>query len=374
MKNFKSGVYINQGTYKSFLPNHINRKWEINDMDIIFLLSKADRMLGRLDMFSNHIPNIDLFIAMHIIKEATQSTKIEGTQTNMDEAIMEKEDVPLDKRDDWAEVQNYIEAINTAIEDLNTLPLSSRLIKKTHKILMQGVRGEHKQPGEFRTSQNWIGGYSISDAIFVPPAHHEIADLMSDIEKFIHTPTYPLPELIRIALIHYQFETIHPFNDGNGRVGRLLITLYLVSIGLLKKPVLYLSDYLENNRSLYYSAITKVRTDNDVKAWITFFLKGVIETAERSVETFNQILAIDKEYKNTIQKMGSRSAKALKLIEAMYVSPSTNAQKVAEITGTTQQTAYALIAEMESLGILAETTGGRRGKRYILKAYFDIFR
>ena len=374
MKNFKSGTFINQGTYKSFLPNHINKKWEIDDMEVISLLSKADRMLGRLDMFSNHIPNIDLFIAMHIIKEATQSTKIEGTQTNMDEAIMEKEDVPLDKRDDWAEVQNYIAAINTAIEDLNTLPLSSRLIKKTHKILMQGVRGEHKQPGEFRTSQNWIGGYSISDAIFVPPTHHEIADLMSDIEKFIHTPNYPLPELIKIAIIHYQFETIHPFNDGNGRVGRLLITLYLVSIGLLKKPVLYLSDYLENNRSSYYSAITKVRTDNDVKAWIVFFLKGVIETAERSVETFNQILAINKEYKNTIQQMGSRSAKALKLIEAMYVSPSTNAQKVAEITGTTQQSAYALISEMEALGILAETTGGRRGKRYILKAYFDIFR
>ena len=373
MKDFKSGIYISQGSYKSFHPNLINRVWTIDDMEVISLLSKADRMIGRLDMFSNHIPDIDLFISMHILKEATQSTKIEGTQTNIQEAALEKEDVPLDKRDDWAEVQNYIEAIGIAIERLKTLPLSARLIKETHKVLMQGVRGEYKQPGEFRRSQNWIGGNNIADAIFIPPVHTEIPELMSDIEMFIHSPKAYLPELIKIAIIHYQFETIHPFNDGNGRVGRLLITLYLVSIGLLKRPVLYLSDFLEHHRNSYYSTIMKARTENNIRDWIVFFLTGVIDTAEKSVQTFEDILATDKEYKSQIQTMGSRSGNAIKLIETMYRQPITNAKRVSEIVGITQASAYSLLEQLENLGILRELTGYKRGKRYILQKYFNIF-
>ena len=233
MKNFKSGLYINQGYYKSFQPNFINKEWLLDNMEIITLLSKADRMLGRLDMYSEHIPNIDLFISMHIMKEATQSSKIEGTQTNMEEAILSKEDVPLDRRDDWMEVHNYINAMNEAVKMLEELPFSSRLIRNVHRILMNGVRGEHKQPGEFRKSQNWIGGSSINDAIFVPPTHNSIPELMEDIEKFVHNDKLFFPELLKIALIHYQFETIHPFLDGNGRTGRLMITLYLVSSCLL---------------------------------------------------------------------------------------------------------------------------------------------
>ncbi len=373
MKNFKSGRFISQGYYKSFQPNIINRAWVVDDMEIMTLLSKADRMLGRLDMFSNHIPDIDLFISMHIMKEATQSTRIEGTQTNISEAVLSEEDVPLDKRDDWAEVQNYIRAMHSSIEMLQNLPLSSRLIKETHRILMRGVRGDYKQPGEFRTSQNWIGGNSIADAVFVPPVHTSIAELMTDIEMFIHNQDYPLPELIKIALIHYQFETIHPFNDGNGRVGRLLITLYLVSIGLLKRPVLYLSDYLENHRNTYYSSIMKARMDNNIRDWLVFFLKGVIETAEKSVGTFEQILLTDKKYKGLVQDMGNRSANALKLIEYMYGQPIINAQKAAEVAGITQASAYNLLPEMEKVGIIEEVTGFKRGKRYVLREYFDIF-
>ncbi len=373
MKTFKSGTYINQGSYKSFLPNPINRNWQIDDMEIISLLSKADRMLGRLDMFSNHIPDIDLFISMHILKEATQSTRIEGTQTNMEEALLAKEDVPLDKRYDWAEVQNYIEAMNLAISELQALPLSSRLLRETHRVLINGVRGKYKQPGEFRRSQNWIGGGSISDAVFVPPVYTEIPDLMSDIENFIHKPNSSLPDLIKIAIIHYQFETIHPFNDGNGRVGRLLITLYLVSVGLLKKPVLYLSDYLEHHRNTYYSLIMGVRLKNNLRDWIVFFLKGIIETSENSVNTFEAILALDKEYKKKIQNLGSRSANALKLIEIMYNKPIVGANFVSQHLEISMASSYSLLSEMEANGIVKEATGSKRGKKYILEDYLNIF-
>jgi Fic family protein len=229
MKHFKAGNYISQGSYKSFQPSLINKQWELDNMEVLKLLSQADRELGRLDMYSNYIPNIELFISMHVLKEATQSSKIEGTQTKMEEALLDKEDIPLDKRDDWEEVQNYIKAMESAIIALEKLPFSSRLIRETHKVLLQGVRGEKKQPGEFRKSQNWIGGATISDALFIPPVHTSVPELMSDIEKFIHNEEIYFPELLKIALVHYQFETVHPFLDGNGRVGRLLIPLYLVN-------------------------------------------------------------------------------------------------------------------------------------------------
>ncbi len=373
MKDFEAGKYISQGSYKSFQPNPINRKWEINNMEIMSLLSKADRMLGRLDMYSEHIPNIDLFISMHMLKEATKSSKIEGTQTNMEEALLDKEDVPLDKRDDWAEVQNYIKAMNDAILKMNKLPFSSRLIRYVHNLLMQGVRGEHKMPGEFRHSQNWIGGSTISDAIFVPPIFTSIPDLMEDLEKFIHNDNIYLPDLLKIALIHYQFETIHPFLDGNGRTGRLLITLYLVSKNILKRPVLYLSDYLESHRNSYYNLIMGVRLENKIDDWLIFFLKGIIETSEKSVETFSKILELEKDYENIVKNMGSRSANALKLIANLYKRPIINATLASDITGLSLASTYTLIAELEKKGVLVEMTGSKRGRSYIMDKYFKLF-
>ena len=294
MKSFISGKKINQGYHKSFQPNFINRNWLIDDMEILSLLSKADRFLGRLDTFSHYV-NVDLFISMHIVKEATQSSKIEGTQTNMEEAFLDKEEISLDKRDDWEEVQNYIYSLKTAVEDLEKLPISSRLIKKTHKTLLSGVRGEHKLPGEYRRSQNWIGGATLNDAVFIPPAHNTVEELMADLEKFANDDFNYLPDLIKIAIIHYQFETIHPFLDGNGRIGRLLIPVYLVSKEILKSPILYLSNFFEQHRSLYYDNLMRVRTQNDIKQWLKFFLTGVIETARIGVETFDAILRLQKE-------------------------------------------------------------------------------
>lgn len=374
MKDFKSGTYINQGYYKSFQPDFVNRQWQVGNMEIIQLLSQADRELGRLDMYSNYIPNIELFITMHELKEATQSNKIEGTQTNIEEALLDKEDVPLDKRDDWEEVQNYIIAMNAAIKALDQMPFSSRLIRETHSVLMQGVRGSKKQPGEFRSSQNWIGGASINDAIFVPPVHTSIQELMADIEKFVHDEINYFPELLKIGIVHYQFETIHPFLDGNGRVGRLMIPLFLVYKGILRKPILYLSDFLERNRTHYYDNLMRAREKNDMVQWLKFFLVGIIETAKNGIETFDNILGLQKKVEEKIQTLGSRAANAQKVINQLYHKPIVNAVKVAGIADISLPSAYQLIRELERLEIIKEITGGQRKKVYLFDDYLQIFK
>lgn len=374
MKNFKAGKYISQGTFKSFQPEKINKQWNLENMELINLLSQADRQLGRLDMYSEYIPNIDLFISMHIVKEATKSSKIEGTKTNIEEVLLEKEDVNEEKRDDWEEVQNYISALNSAIENLNKLPFSSRLVKETHKTLLTGVRGKHKLPGKFRSSQNWIGGVSINDATFIPPSFNSINEYMSDIEKFIHNNEYYFPDLLKIALVHYQFETIHPFLDGNGRVGRLMITLYLVEKEILKKPILYLSDFFERNKTLYYDNLMRVREKNDIIQWFKFFLVGVIETAKNSIETFDGILKLQKEVENKIQKLGSRSNNAQLIINHLFRKPVINAQLAKHLTGLSLPSVYKLLKELEELKILEEITGGKRGKLYVFDEYIKLFK
>ena len=374
MKEFKSGTYISQGTYKSFQPEKINRQWLIENMELINLLSQADRQLGRLDMYSEYIPNIDLFISMHVLKEATQSSKIEGTKTNIEEALLDKEDIIEEKRDDWDEVQNYISALNQAIENLEKLPFSSRLIKETHQTLLKGVRGKHKLPGEFRTSQNWIGGASISDATFIPPVHSSINELMGDLENFAHNGNSYFPDLLKIALIHYQFETIHPFLDGNGRVGRLMITLYLVEKGILKKPILYLSDFFERNRTLYYDNLMAVREKDNLTQWFKFFLVGIIETAKSSIETFDGILKLQKEIDVKLQNLGSRANNAQIIVNHLYQRPIIDSQRVKELTKLSLPSVYKIIKELEDLEILSEITGGKRGKLYLFKEYLNLFR
>jgi Fic family protein len=374
MKKFNSGQYISQGYYKSFQPELINRQLQIENMEILQLLSHADRELGRLDMYSKYVPNIDLFISMHVIKEATQSSKIEGTRTNINEALLEKEDLPLDKRDDWEEVQNYIKAMEWAIGELDKLPFSSRLIRETHRVLLQGVRGEQKQPGEFRSSQNWIGGATINDAVFIPPVHNSVPELMSDIEKFIHNEEIRIPELLRIGLVHYQFETIHPFLDGNGRVGRLIIPLYLVSKRIIKKPVLYLSDFFEKNRKLYYDNLTVVREKNDLGQWFKFFLVGVIETAKNGIKTFDGIMQLQKQTDMKIQSLGSRVSKAKKVIDYLYKRPMITADKVSEVASISMPSSYKLITDLEDMNILREMTGGQRSRMYLFDKYIKLFR
>jgi len=374
INSFVSGKYVKQVEYNSFSPEKVNHAWVISDPKVNTLLSDANRLLGELNAFSQIIPDVDFFISMHIVKEATTSNRIEGTRTNMEEALVEEEDIHPEKKDDWAEVQNYIKAINASIKELERLPLSNRLIKMTHKIILSGVRGKYKVPGEFRNSQNWIGA-TLKDAVFVPPHHNEVMELMSDLEKFLNNEEQYIPHLIKIAIAHYQFETIHPFLDGNGRLGRLLITLYLVSNQLLTKPSLYLSAFFEKNKGYYYDNLMTVRRNSDLTQWIKFFLVGIIETSKESIQVFKDILRLKEDIEvNKLSKLGSKTEKAQLLLKQLYRQPIVDAKKVAEVVGVSASTANRLIKDFVALNILSEQTDFKRNRKFIFRAYVDIFK
>jgi Fic family protein len=374
IEEFKAGQYQQEYKYKSFIPNKINHEWIWGNAKINSLLSEANLSLGNLNAFSLYVPDVDVFIKMHLVKEATQSSRIEGTRTEIEEALLKDDDIQPEKKDDWKEVQNYIEAMNNSISKLKTLPVSTRLLKESHKILMQGVRGEGKTPGEFRTSQNWIGGATINDAVFVPPPHIQVNELMSDLENFLNNENINVPPLIKAAIGHYQFETIHPFLDGNGRIGRLLITLQMVSSGVLSKPTLYLSDYFERYRSIYYDNLNLVRIKNDLVQWIKFFLVAVIETSKRGTETFQEILKLkDKIENERIIKLGKKIPKAKQLMNKLYSNPIINSNDVKEFLKITPATANSLIQDFINMGILKEITGGKRYRLFRFEEYLKLF-
>ncbi len=360
--------------YEAFLPTRINAQWQMHDRHIPDLLENSSRLLGELNAYSHLIPNVDFFIQMYVTKEAVSSNKIEGTQTNLEEAVQDLHNIAPEHRDDWLEVNNYIKAANLSLKNMGDLPLSNRLIRKAHETLLTSVRGEHKQPGMFRTSQNWIGT-SLANATFIPPRHKHVPDLMGDLEKFMHNKTVHLPHLIRIAIIHYQLETIHPFLDGNGRVGRLLITLYLVYFGLLQKPSLYLSDFFMRNKEEYYDRLMAVRTHNKLSEWIQFFLAGVQETAHHSINVFREITRIRSIIEaETMPKFQGRKLKnAQTLMYHLYGSPVITNNSVAALLGVNHNIAAALVKDFVANNILKEITGRYRNKIFIFDMYFKLF-
>ncbi len=375
ISDFQAGQYEDRYEYRAFLPETVCHEWVSADAELTEILGRADRALGELNAFAQLVPDIEFFIQMYVAKEATQSSRIEGTQTNIEDAFKDVDDLNPEERDDWAEVQNYIRAINFSIEALETLPLSNRLLRQTHEILMEGVRGKDKRPGEFRVSQNWIG-VSLKNAVFIPPHHEHVADLMSDLEKFLHADDIFVHPLLRIAIAHYQFETIHPFLDGNGRLGRLMISLYLASEGLLSKPALYLSDYFERNKTAYVDHLMAVRQGNHLRDWLIFFLHGVEETARASASAFRAILELKGRIERDVLPHFSsrRQDNAQAVMRFLYARPVVDVKAVTELTQTTANTASALITDLVEHGVLTEFTGQRRNRLFIFQDYIELFR
>ena len=374
LEEYKSGEYVKMNDYKAFIPSKINYNWGWDDTKLDKLLAEANRQIGELNAYSLLIPNVDLYIKMHVKIEANKSSRIEGTRTTVEEDLLDITDINPEKRDDWEEVQNYVKATNYDVERIkNGFPVCTRLIRELHKILMQGVRGEHKTPGEFRTSQNWIGGSMPSNAVYVPPPHTEIAECLTDFEKFINNEEIDTPDLIKIAILHYQFESIHPFLDGNGRIGRLLIPLYIQSKGMLDKSCLYISDYIERNKDTYYDMLTRVRTHNDMIDWIKFFLEAVIETSKTAKEKFRNVVELTMEMDKIIMDLPVKPENVKKVINVLYNEPVINRKKLCDITKIKEGTIKNIINCLLENNIIVETTGYSRNQIFTFQKYTDLF-
>ena len=373
----RTGKYITQLKgdleYKAFIPNPLPFEIKI-DKEFQSLLSEADQSLGRLDGIAETLPDVDFFILMYIRKEATLSSQVEGTEATFADVLKAEAKIrDLEIHKDVDEILNYINAMNYGLKRMETLPLSLRLIKEIHKILLTGVRGEGREPGEFRKTQNWIGGGpSIQKASFVPPPPHEIMPLLDNLEKFFYDKS-PTPILVKTGLIHAQFEVIHPFLDGNGRIGRLLITFYLCQQKVLNKPLLYLSDFFKKYRQEYYDRLNAFHEKDDIEGWLKFFLDGIIITAKEAVETSKKIIKLREEDMKRIFTLGRSLNKATLVFNHLFHTPLITIKDVEKITGLKNPNALALINKLVNLGILTETTGRKRNKVFAYERYIKLF-
>ena len=346
------------------------------DAELVRLLSEADRALGRLDGASELLPDPDLFVYMYVRREAVLSSQIEGTQASLVDLLeFESERARARTPDDSAEVANYVRAMNHGLERLASFPVSLRLIREIHGVLLEGVRGAERNPGEFRTSQNWIGapGSTLTSARFVPPPPAEMRDALGALETFIHDGS-ELPVLIKVALVHAQFETIHPFLDGNGRVGRLLITFLLCETGILKRPLLYLSHYLRRHRSEYYDRLQAVRDRGDWEGWLRFFLEGIRVVAAEATETARQLITLREEHRELVMRsLGRRADNGLRLLESLYPAPFVDIRDAGQRVGLSHSKANSLVQAFAALGLLVEITGRKRDRLFIYDPYVALF-
>lgn len=371
----RSGRYITQlSGYKAFIPTPLPPHPAIKiDENLQTLLWEATLLLARLDGMAYTLPNTDLFISMYVKKEALLSAQIEGTQASLEDLFEFEKGTKLENINDVVEVVNYIKALHYGMDRLNSLPMSLKLIKELHATLLKGVRGAEKTPGEFKKTQNWIGapGCTLNTARYVPPSPDEALKAMGELELYMHKKS-TMPELITCALIHYQFETIHPFLDGNGRLGRLLITFYLYWKGILKKPLLYLSYYLKKNRQEYYDRLSLVRDKGDYEQWIAFFLAGVTQTCQDAIESIKQILQLRETHQTLLWKKKISSPTAVRFLERLFYTPVVGVGDLQKEFKLSHQSASNLVNQFEKIGILKEVTGKRRGRRFAYAEYLAI--
>jgi len=377
--NGRSGHYVRQPLgFSAFVPKPLPPTEPVISIDdeMQVLLSDADRALGRLDGSIQTLPDADLFVLMYIRKEAVLSSQIEGTQSSLTDVLeAEANLMDAERPGDVAEVINYIGALKYGIARLESLPVSTRLIREIHERLMTGVRGQERSPGEVRVSQNWIGpgGVTLNDAAFVPPPPHEVQPALAGLEKFVHAESR-LPVLLRIGMVHSQFETIHPFLDGNGRVGRLLITLLLCEQRVLSQPVLYISHYLKANRQDYYELLQAVRDQGAWEAWLKFFLRGIRTVSDEATETARRIVALREAHRKLITaSFGKAAGNGLTLLEELFRSPVVSVNYVAQLLQMTHSGANNLVRRMVDAGVLVEVTGRPRYRAFRYGPYVDLF-
>lgn len=374
----RAGRYIRQpGGYRAFLPAPLPPQPPLQlEGELQALLSQADRALGRLDGSIQTLPNPDLFVFMYVRKEAVLSSQIEGTQSSLQDLLAaEAHILTPDRPRDVEEVVNYVNAMNHGLARLHELPVSVRLIREIHERLLQGVRGMRLTPGELCHSQNWIGpaGCTLNEASFMPPPPHEVPDALGALETFLHVES-ALPPLIQVGLAHAQFETIHPFLDGNGRVGRLLITFLLCQRDILGKPVLYLSHFFKRHRAEYYERLQAVRDRGDWESWLAFFLRGVASVSREATETARRILVLREDHRAKVTEgLGRAAGNGHKLLEYLYQRPIVSVADVQALTATTYTAANNLVSRLVALDILAEATGYRRNRLFRYQAYIELF-
>ena len=371
--HYKSNLSVKM-TYKSFVPNPLPPSPPIElTEDIIALLVKANSQLAVLESVATRIPNVELFVSMYVRKEALMSSQIEGTQATLEDVLDPTLDANLNRN--VADVVNYIKATEFAINRLQTLPLCNRLIKETHAVLMEGVRGQEKSPGEFRHSQNWIGGQgsTLKNARYIPPSPDDMLDAMSELEKYINADD-DIDTLIRAALIHYQFETIHPFLDGNGRVGRLLITLFLMEKRVLSTPALYISYFLKKNRMEYYDRMSEVRTKGNYEQWVKFFLQAIMESAKDATATIDELIALHNANVSVISKLGRAAKNVMLVFNYLESNPIIEIGKTSEALGIAFNTTSSAVNRLIDANILVQTSNNSRNRTFAYEAYLDILR
>jgi Fic family protein len=375
IEDFKAGSFEQDVDYSCFVPDFVNRQWEWKDPQLNTMIEMVSLSLGELNSVCRLVPDIGVFKEMHIMKEAVTSSRLEGTQINIDEALMPEDEISPEKRTYWLEVRNYSEAMKNAVKELEHQPVTSRLLCKTHKELLSGLTGTDRLPGEFRRSQNRTGGESLSEAAYIPPHYTYIDGSMVDLESFLNNENTHVPAIVRIGIAHYQFGTILPFQDCNGRIGRLLIALYLASRKIAHQPLLCLSSFFERNKGVYYDNLVRVREKNDLMHWLKYFLNGVDETAQQASNTLSKALNLKEQTENSLRdSAGRRTPSALVLVRHLFREPVINVKRAEAICDLSTKAANDLVSFFVQRGILKEISGKTRYRLFSFDAYLSFFR